>query len=122
MAQLALLAQADANDRRRATVRAAASMAGDAIWIADDLADIGEDWTAGCWSRPLWILTRRTGSAPADPASAIAQLVETGVAAAETQRLASKLDRLRRIAGTAGAAFSGSLQATVRAWVDELPE
>jgi hypothetical protein len=58
MASLALLAHPKADATQRSTVRLAAALAGEAIWIVDDLADVREDWDAGSWSRPLWLLAR----------------------------------------------------------------
>ena len=120
LALLVLRAHAEADRDRRASTLAAARVAGDAIWIVDDLADLEDDWQAGCWSRPLWLLDRTGGGTMHDPAEAFHAVIECGIAAAEACRLADRLQRLRRIAGDYAPAFFISIQATVQVWLDEM--
>lgn len=121
MALLALLPHPRAGAARHGTVRTAAALAGEAIWIIDDLADVHEDWDAGCWSRPLWLLARDADKTPTDGDDAIRLLLETGIAAAEAHRLAQRLLDLRSLPGAPERAFLRPLQAAVRSWMDLVP-
>lgn len=122
MAQLALLPQPHADEAMRSAARISASLAGNAIWIVDDLADVREDWDAGSWNRPLWLLARGSGDMPADADGALRRIVDSGVAAAEASRLAVSLARLRKLAEEHGSSFLRSVQATVHSWIDLLPD
>lgn len=97
LAHLALCA-APASDP--GLLRNQALRAGTALWIVDDLVDLGEDLSAGSWSRLLWLLARRgeplvarAGQA-ADP-EALHRLLLDGEARpllhAESARLAAAL-------------------------------
>jgi hypothetical protein len=121
MAHLALLAEADADATRRLAVRTSGRLAGNALWIIDDLADLHEDWHAGCWSRTLWLLARVTGELPPDADGALRRVIDSGIVAAEARRLAATLCRLRELADEYGQAFLRSVQATVHAWLEALP-
>jgi hypothetical protein len=122
MALLALLPYPNADAARRSTVRVAAALAGEAIWIVDDLADLHEDWDAGCWSRPLWLLARTPGDALADSDDAIHRLLDTGIAAVEARRLAECLRGLRGLPDAPEKAFLRPLQAAVHSWIDLVPD
>ena len=122
MAQLALLPHQHADDTQRHTMRLSARLAGDAIWIIDDLADVREDWNADCWSRPLWLLANRATKAPTDADEALRRITSSGIAVAEARRLADRLLRLCEIAEADGPAFVQSVQATVHSWIDLLPD
>ncbi len=122
MALLALLAHPNASKQKRSAVRVAAALAGEAIWIADDLADVHEDWLAGCWSRPLWLLAQTPGETPADGKHAISRLLDTGIAAAEARRLAERLSSLRALPGASERVFLRPLQAAVHSWTQLMPD
>jgi hypothetical protein len=122
MALLALLSHPGASAQERSAVRLAAALAGEAIWIVDDLADVCEDLHAGCWSRPLWLLARATGEAPVDDVDAIRRLLDTGIAAAEAHRLAECLGGLRALPGSSEKAFLRPIQAVVRSWIELMPD
>jgi hypothetical protein len=122
MAGLALLAHPSAEVERRSRVRVAAALAGEAIWIVDDLADVVEDWSAGCWSRALWLLARAPGEVPADGEDAVRRLLDTGIAAAEARRLAERLSGLRALPGVSERAFLRPILAVVSAWIDLVPD
>jgi hypothetical protein len=121
MAHLALLPLPGADETVRSAVHSAAGAAGEAMWIVDDLADVGEDLEAGCWSRPLWLLTRTLGQTPVNGRDAIQQLLDTGIAAAEAHRLAKRLVRLRSSTIYSGGGLMRSVQATLHAWLEALP-
>jgi hypothetical protein len=123
MATLAVLASPHATASRRDTALEAAALAGEAIWIIDDLVDVREDWNAGCWSRPLWLLaqTTGTGSTPANAEQALDRLLAGGVAAAEARCLADRLRRLRDLSGAPERALLRPIQVAVRAWAELLP-
>jgi hypothetical protein len=121
-AMLALLAVEDTDAGRRDSVRLAATLAGESIWIVDDLADVVEDWDADCWSRALWLLANAHGEAPRDGADAVRLLVRTGVAALEAQRLAERLGELRRVPGAPERAFLRPLQGAIASWIELLPD
>lgn len=103
----------------RAALRRQVGQAGAALWIVDDLADLREDWDAGCWSRPLWLLARAGGPPPAEADEAIARLHQRGTLAAEARRLARCLTTLRRgaVSDPRGEALFQVLRVTVNAWV-----
>jgi hypothetical protein len=122
MAALALLAHPNADIEQRSRARVAAALAGEAIWIVDDLADMVEDWGAGCWSRALWLLAHAPGEVPADGEEAIRRLLDTGVAAAEARRLTERLSGLRALPGASERTFLRPIQAAVAAWVDLVPD
>jgi hypothetical protein len=122
MALLALIAHPNASVEERSAVRVAAALAGEAIWIVDDLADVREDWHAGCWSRPLWLLAHAPGETPADGEDAIRRLLDTGIAAAEAQRLAERLSGLRALPGASERTFLRPLQAVVHSWIELVPD
>lgn len=119
---LALLPLADIGQTQRSTVHTAARLAGEATWIADDLADVREDWEAGAWSRCLWLLARTAGGLPGDADSALRRLVDTGIAAAEARRLAQRLVRLRDLDRASGRVLISSVQVSVHAWMRCLPD
>jgi hypothetical protein len=118
VALLALLAHPNASARERSAVRVAAALAGEAIWIVDDLADVREDWHAGCWSRPLWLLAHTPGEMPVDGEGTIRRLLDTGIAAAEARRLAQRLSGLRALPGAPERAFLRPIQGVVRSWAE----
>lgn len=122
VAMLALLAHPNAGAEQRSRVRVAAALAGEAIWIVDDLADVREDWHAGCWSRPLWLLAHTPEATPASDEDAIGRLLDTGIAAAEARRLAARLSGLRALPGAPERAFLRPLLAAVHSWIDLIPE
>lgn len=122
MALLALLAHPNAGTQERSAVRIAAGLAGEAIWIVDDLADVREDWSAGCWSRPLWLLAHAPNGTPADGEDAIRRLLDTGIAAAEARRLADRFSALRALPGSSERTFLRPLQAVVHSWIDSMPD
>lgn len=122
MALLALLAHPGAGAQRRSTVRLAAALAGEAIWIVDDLADVGEDWSSGCWSRPLWLLARTPGETAANAEDAIRRLLATGIAATEAHRLAGRLRGLRDLPGAPERAFLRPIQTVVHSWMQSVPD
>jgi hypothetical protein len=122
MALLALLAHPHAGAQRRSTVRLAAALAGEAIWIVDDLADVGEDWSAGCWSRPLWLLAHAPGQTAANADDAIRRLLATGIADAEAHRLAGRLRGLRDLPGAPERAFLRPVQMVVHSWIESVPD
>src|SRR5262249_27978660 len=102
----------------------AAALAGDAIWIVDDLVDLYIDWEAGTWSRPLWVRARRDPGAepPASAVAAIEELLETGVVGAEARRLSGRLAALARHLGARpDPAFHRIILATVHSWLDGVP-
>ena len=102
--------------------RCAARLAGEAIWIVDDLADIREDWEAGSWSRPLWMLARSAAETPSDASLALRRVVEMGTVDAEARRLADRLTRLRELCNEYEPSFQRSIRAAVQAWLEELPD
>jgi hypothetical protein len=118
---LALLGNPAASHPAREAVEAAAALVGEAFWIADDLADVRSDWDAGCWSRPLWLLLNRPGQRPASGEEAVRGLLESGIAAAEAQRLGHVLAQLAALSGTSERTLLRPVQAAVRSWVEEIP-
>jgi hypothetical protein len=120
IALLALLAHPHADSQQRSTVRLAAALAGEAIWIVDDLADVGEDWNAECWSRPLWLLARAPGETAANAEDAIRRLLATGIAAAEAHRLAQRLRGLRKLPGAPERTFLRPIQMVVHSWIESV--
>ena len=118
---LAMLGNPAASDTVRRVVAAAAALVGEAFWIADDLADVQSDWDAGCWSRPLWLLLDRPGPRPVSGEDAIRRLLESGIAAAEAQRLGHVLAELAALPGTSERALLRPVQAAVRSWIEEIP-
>jgi hypothetical protein len=122
MALLALLAHPQAGTQRRSTVRLAAALAGEAIWIVDDLADVGEDWSAECWSRPLWLLARTPSETAASAEDAIRRLLATGIAAAEAHRLAGRLRGLRDLPSVSERTFLRPIQMVVHSWIESVPD
>jgi hypothetical protein len=121
VAVLALLANPAARDATRKVVEAAATLVGEAFWIVDDLADVQSDWDAGCWSRPLWLLLDRPGEAPVSGEHAVQRLLETGIAAAEAQRLGQVLAELAALPGVSERTLLRPVQAAVRSWIEEIP-
>jgi hypothetical protein len=119
---LALLPLAEIGQSGRSKMLTAARLAGEATWIADDLADVREDWEAGSWSRCLWLLARTPGGLPGDADSALLRLVDTGIAAAEARRLAERLVRLRDLDRASGRVLISSVQVSVQAWMRCLPD
>jgi hypothetical protein len=83
---------------------------------------VREDWDAGCWSRPLWLLSRESGNAPDNADDAIQRLLAAGVATAEARRLAERLGRLRGLPGAPERAFFRPVQAAVQSWLELLPD
>ena len=121
MARLALLPRPHADRERRTATMVSARLAGQAIWIVDDLADIREDWAADCWSRPLWWLARTNGHLPSSAEDALQRVVQDGIGAAEAHRLARKLLQWQELAHEHGSAFAYSCQASVHEWLEEVP-
>ena len=121
MAHLALLPEPRGTEERRAAARRAAALAGEAIWIVDDLADIREDWDAEGWSRPLWLLARCGKRVPRNADAALRQVVDFQIAAAEVHRLVMSLARLRDLSEDIGPEFVRSIQACVHSWIELLP-
>jgi hypothetical protein len=121
MAALALLPCPHGDETGRAATRLAADLAGDALWIVDDLADLGEDWATGCWSRPLWLLARRNGVSARSADEAESIVAASGIHAAEAAELADRLVRLERVTAPRGSSFLACVQAIVAAWLEELP-
>jgi hypothetical protein len=122
VAQLALLPEPHADEARRLAARTSARLAGEAVWIVDDLADVHEDWDAGSWSRPLWLLARSSDEPPGDADDALRRVVGTGIVSAEARRLAAALSRLGELADGYGPTFLKSVQATIHAWLEALPD
>jgi hypothetical protein len=118
---LALLGNPAAGDSARASVEAAAALVGEAFWIVDDLVDVLPDWDAGCWSRPLWRLLERPGETPVSGEDALRQLLESGRAAAEAQRLCQVLVELAALPGASERMLLRPVQAAVRSWIEEIP-
>lgn len=121
VATLAKLTSPTAGDSVRADVDRAAELVGQAFWIADDLADVWDDWDAGRWSRPLWLLLDRPDETPTSAADTVRRLVRSGIAAAEARRLAQLLAELATLAGSSQRTLSRPVQAAVRSWVAEIP-
>jgi hypothetical protein len=121
-ALLALLGVPSANETTRAVVERAAALIGEAFWIVDDLVDIESDWDAGCWSRPLWLLSRRNAAPPTNGAQAVQLLLETGLAATEAQRLSRLLAELAALSGVSQRTLLRPVQASVRSWIEEIPD
>jgi hypothetical protein len=117
-----LLAHPHAGTERRSAVRLAAALAGEAIWIVDDLADIREDWSAECWSRPLWLLARAPDETAANAQDAIHRLLATGIAASEAHRLAQRLRGLRCLPGAPERSFLRPIQTVVHSWMESMPD
>ncbi len=117
---LALLGNPAADDTTRDAVAAAADLVGEAFWIVDDLADVQSDWDSGCWSRALWLL-HRSGESPTTSDEALRRLLDTGIAAAEGQRLGQVLTELAALPGPSDRALVRPVQAAVRSWVEEMP-
>ncbi len=122
VATLAKLTIPTAGDSVRADLDRAAEVVGRAFWIADDLADVQDDWDAGRWSRPLWLLLDRTEETPTSGADAVRRLVRSGIASAEARRLAQLLAELATLAGSSQRTLSRPVQAAVRSWVEEIPQ
>lgn len=104
-------------DFDEARVRAMVGWAGDALWIVDDLVDAREDWLAGIWSRPWWLMAQGGRSLGPTVELAMARLWGSGILEAETVRLASRLRRLRAAAVPGGEALAETIGITVRSWV-----
>jgi hypothetical protein len=121
VAVLALLGNPAASDPVREVVQTAAALVGEAFWIVDDLADVQFDWDAGCWSRPLWLLFRRPEDAPFSGEDAVRLLLESGIAAAEAQRLAQVLSQLAALPGASERTLLRPVQAAVRSWIEQIP-
>lgn len=121
LAVLALLGNPAAGGATRTAVDTAARLVGEALWIVDDLADVASDWDAGCWSRPLLLLLDRPGDPPVSGDHAVRLLLESGIAAAEAQRLADVLTELGALAGASHRALLRPVQAAVRSWIEEIP-
>ena len=121
VAVLALLGNPAASDAARDVVAAAAALVGEAFWIADDLVDVPSDWDADCWSRPLWLLLKRPGEIPVIGQDAVQRLLESGIAAAEAQRLGQTLAKLAALSGASERTLLRPVQAAVRSWIEELP-
>lgn len=119
MALLGILSRGGAAAAERAALRRSVAQAGSALWIVDDLADLREDWNAGCWSRPLWLLARAGGPPPADADEAIGRLHQQGTLTTEARRLARCLTALRSaaVSDPRGEALFQVLRVTVNAWV-----
>jgi hypothetical protein len=122
VAVLALLDNPAASDAAREVVQAAAPLVGEAFWIIDDLVDVQSDWDAGCWSRALWLLVERTGEAPVSGEDAVRRLIESGIAAAEAQRMGQVLAELAALPGASERTLLRPVQAAVRSWIEEIPE
>lgn len=122
VATLALLGNPAASDTARGAVQAAAAHVGEAFWIIDDLVDVQSDWDAGCWSRPLWLLVERTAEAPVSGEDAVRRLLESGIAAAEAQRVGQVLSELAALPRASERALLRPVQAAVRSWVEEIPD
>lgn len=122
VATLALLGNPMASDDARAAVQAAAAQVGEAFWIVDDLVDVQPDWDAGGWSRPLWLLAERTSEAPVSGEDAVRRLLESGIAAAEAQRLGQVLTELAALPAASERTLLRPVQAAVRSWIEEIPE
>ena len=121
VAVLALLGNPAASDAVREVVEAAAALVGEAFWIVDDLADVQSDWDAGCWSRPLWLLLDRPGQNPVSGEDAVRGLLESGIAAAEAQRLGHVLAKLAALSSTSQRTLLRPVQTAVRSWIEEIP-
>jgi hypothetical protein len=121
VAVLAQLGNPAAGDAAREVVQAAAALVGEAFWIVDDLADVRADWDAGCWSRPIGLLLDRPTAAPTGAGEAVQQLLESGIAAAEAQRLGQVLAELAALPGTSERTLLRPVQAAVRSWIEEIP-
>ncbi len=119
VALLGLLGNPAADAAARDATTRAADLVGEAFWIVDDLADVRSDWDAGCWSRPL-VLLSRSGRAPATGDEAVRLLLDTGLAAAEAQRLGQVLAELAALPGASDRALVRPVQAAVRSWVEEM--
>jgi hypothetical protein len=111
---------------RLRSVRGLGQLAGELLWIVDDLVDAAEDWRAGTWSRPwllhAWWRGRIIGEATTE-AEAIAMLLDSGVVHAEAGRLVRALARLREEAsnGNGGDELDQCFGATVQSWICRLP-
>ena len=121
VAVLALLGNPAASAPVREVVERAAALVGEAFWIVDDLADVQLDWDAGCWSRPLWLLLRRPEEGPVSAEDAVQRLLESGIAAAEAQRLAQVLSQLAALPGASERTLLRPVQAAVRSWIEQIP-
>ena len=121
MARIALLPKPHGPGERRSAALASVRLAGRAIWILDDLADVREDWTQGGWSRPLWWLARVEGQ-PASASAAQRRVVESNFAVGEARRLVLALRQLRALADEYGSSFARSFLAAVHAWLEELSD
>lgn len=121
VAVLASLGHPAAGAGDREVVDAAGELVGEAFWIVDDLVDVRSDWAAGCWSRPLWLLADRTGETPASGDDAVRQLLDSGIAASEAQRLGHVLAELAGLPGSSQRTLLRPVQAAVRSWVEEIP-
>jgi hypothetical protein len=121
VAVLALLGNPAASDSARAAVEAAAALVGEAFWIVDDLVDALRDWDAGCWSRPLLRLLERPGETPVSGEDALRRLLESGIAAAEAQRLCQVLVELAALPSGSERTLLRPVQAAVRSWIEEIP-
>jgi hypothetical protein len=120
IALLAVLATPAASPETRELLATAASRAGEALWIVDDLADIRSDWEADSWSRPLWLLLSAAGAPPRSAEDAVARMLEAGIVAAEAERLVEALRGLRALPGASERALLRPLQAAVRSWLEEI--
>ncbi len=121
VAVLALLGNPAASAPVREVVERAAALVGEAFWIVDDLADVQLDWDAGCWSRPLWLLFRRPEEGPASAEDAVRRLLDSGIAAAEAQRLAQVMSQLAALPGASERTLLRPVQAAVRSWIEQIP-
>lgn len=102
-------------------LRTTVTLAGDVLWIIDDLADLREDLAAGVWSRPLWVLARAAGTNAIEGAAAdvIGRLLSSGLVAAEARQMAARMARLQRVTG--GEGLLGELRVAVQSWVYAMP-
>jgi hypothetical protein len=122
MAQLALLPPPYGDATSRVAAQRCARLAGLTLWIADALADVREDWNAGCWSRPLWLLARRFKRGAADAESSLRHVATSGIAADEVERLRINLTRLRELSSSEQEfSFLRCVQATLHSWIESMP-
>lgn len=91
MAHVMSLAEPDGG--RLAAAEPAITRLGEALWLADDLVDLAEDWEAGIWTRP-WLLCALKCpelDVGAPLPVALRALLASGVVAAEADELAGRL-------------------------------
>ncbi len=115
MAHVMSLAEPDAD--RLAAAEGAIARLGEALWLADDLVDLAEDWEAGIWTRPWLLCALKCPDLKASTplTAAVDILLASEVVSAEADELADRL--LPRSPLPAGGDLQRTIAMSVRSWL-----